>query len=413
MYEMEQIDERVILVGIDTGNEDAANRSLDELSELAKTAKAAVVGRLIQPRESAHPGTYIGKGKLTELKDLIWETDATGIICDDELTSAQLGNLEEELSCKIIDRTLLILDIFAARAVSGEGKIQVELAQLRYRASRLAGLGRSLSRLGGGIGTRGPGEKKLEMDRRLIRERISRLKKELKDVEKHRELIRTQRKQSGLKVAALVGYTSAGKSSIENVLTNAGILEDAMLFSTLDTTTRSLVLDNTQEILVTDTVGFIRKLPHHLVEAFKSTLEEAKYADIIIHVVDASNPQMDEQMHVVYDTLRQLGAADRPVITLFNKQDKLESAGSYRDFQAEYSIPASAKTGEGLAELKKALLEIVRREQIYVERLDDFSEASKIQLIRSRGQLLSEKYVPEGIEVKAYVPKDIYGKVCI
>lgn len=413
MYEMEQIDERVILVGIDTGNEDAANRSLDELSELAKTAKAAVVGRLIQLRESAHPGTYIGKGKLTELKDLIWETDATGIICDDELTSAQLGNLEEELSCKIIDRTLLILDIFAARAVSGEGKIQVELAQLRYRASRLAGLGRSLSRLGGGIGTRGPGEKKLEMDRRLIRERISRLKKELKDVEKHRELIRTQRKQSGLKVAALVGYTSAGKSSIENVLTNAGILEDAMLFSTLDTTTRSLVLDNTQEILVTDTVGFIRKLPHHLVEAFKSTLEEAKYADIIIHVVDASNPQMDEQMHVVYDTLRQLGAADRPVITLFNKQDKLESAGSYRDFQAEYSIPASAKTGEGLAELKKALLEIVRREQIYVERLYDFSEASKIQLIRSRGQLLSEKYVPEGIEVKAYVPKDIYGKVCI
>lgn len=413
MYEMEQIDERVILVGIDTGNEDAANRSLDELSELAKTAKAAVVGRLIQPKESAHPGTYIGKGKLTELKDLIWETDATGIICDDELTSAQLGNLEEELSCKIIDRTLLILDIFAARAVSGEGKIQVELAQLRYRASRLAGLGRSLSRLGGGIGTRGPGEKKLEMDRRLIRERISRLKKELKDVEKHRELIRTQRKQSGLKVAALVGYTSAGKSSIENALTNAGILEDAMLFSTLDTTTRSLVLDNTQEILVTDTVGFIRKLPHHLVEAFKSTLEEAKYADIIIHVVDASNPQMDEQMHVVYDTLRQLGAADRPVITLFNKQDKLESAGSYRDFQAEYSIPASAKTGEGLAELKKALLEIVRREQIYVERLYDFSEASKIQLIRSRGQLLSEKYVPEGIEVKAYVPKDIYGKVCI
>lgn len=413
MYEMEQIDERVILVGIDTGNEDAANRSLDELSELAKTAKAAVVGRLIQPRESAHPGTYIGKGKLTELKDLIWETDATGIICDDELASAQLGNLEEELSCKIIDRTLLILDIFAARAVSGEGKIQVELAQLRYRASRLAGLGRSLSRLGGGIGTRGPGEKKLEMDRRLIRERISRLKKELKDVEKHRELIRTQRKQSGLKVAALVGYTSAGKSSIENALTNAGILEDAMLFSTLDTTTRSLVLDNTQEILVTDTVGFIRKLPHHLVEAFKSTLEEAKYADIIIHVVDASNPQMDEQMHVVYDTLRQLGAADRPVITLFNKQDKLESAGSYRDFQAEYSIPASAKTGEGLAELKKALLEIVRREQIYVERLYDFSEASKIQLIRSRGQLLSEKYVPEGIEVKAYVPKDIYGKVCI
>lgn len=411
MYDMDRIEERVILVGVDTSGMEDAGRSLDELEELAKTARASIVGRLIQTRESAHPATYIGKGKLLELKDLIWETDATGIICDDELTSAQLGNLEAELSCKIIDRTLLILDIFAARAVSGEGKIQVELAQLKYRASRLTGLGRSLSRLGGGIGTRGPGEKKLEMDRRLIRERISRLKRELKDVEKHRELIRGQRKQSGLKVAALVGYTSAGKSSIENALTDAGILEDAMLFSTLDTTTRSIMLDNTQEILITDTVGFIRKLPHHLVEAFKSTLEEAKYADIIIHVVDASNPQMDEQMHVVYETLRQLGVEDRPVITLFNKQDRLERPVSQRDFRAEYSIMTSAKTGQGLEELKSALLEIIRRDQIYIERLYDFSEAGKIQLIRSRGQLLSEEYVPEGIEVKAYVPADIYGRV--
>ncbi|HJC33082.1 MAG TPA: GTPase HflX [Candidatus Mediterraneibacter faecipullorum] len=411
MHETEHIEEKVILAGIDTGNPDQAQRSLDELAELAKTAGAEVAGRLIQARESAHPATYIGKGKLEELKDLIWETDATGIICDDELTSAQLGNLETELSCRIIDRTLLILDIFAARAVSGEGKIQVELAQLRYRASRLTGLGRSLSRLGGGIGTRGPGEKKLEMDRRLIRERISRLKRDLRDVEKHRELIRSQRRQSGMKVAALVGYTSAGKSSIENALTDAGILEDAMLFSTLDTTTRSLVLDNTQEILLTDTVGFIRKLPHHLVEAFKSTLEEAKYADIIIHVVDASNPQMDEQMYVVYDTLRQLGVEDRPVVTLFNKQDRLEQPGRQRDFQADYSIPTSAKTGQGLEELKKALLEILRRDQIYIERLYDFSEAGKIQLIRSRGQLISEEYVPEGIKVKAYVPKDIYGRL--
>lgn len=411
MYEMEQIEETVILAGIDTGDGEAAERSLDELEELAKTAGAKVAGRLIQAREAAHPATYVGRGKLMELKELIWETDAAGIICDDELTSAQLGNLEAELSCKVIDRTLLILDIFAARAASGEGKIQVELAQLRYRASRLTGLGRSLSRLGGGIGTRGPGEKKLEMDRRLIRERISRLKRELKDVEKHRELIRTQRKQSGLKVAALVGYTSAGKSSIENALTDAGILEDAMLFSTLDTTTRSLMLDNTQEILLTDTVGFIRKLPHHLVEAFKSTLEEAKYADIIIHVVDASNPQMDEQMHVVYETLRQLGAEGKPVVTLFNKQDLLENPMRQKDFRADYSIPASAKTGQGMEELKKALLEIIRRDQIYIERLYDFSEAGKIQIIRSRGQLLSEEYVPEGIAVKAYVPKDIYGSV--
>ena len=411
MHETEHIDEKVILVGLDTGNTETAQRSLDELAELAKTAGAQVAGRLIQARESAHPATYIGKGKIEELKDLVWETDATGIICDDELTSAQLGNLEAELSCKIIDRTLLILDIFAARAVSGEGKIQVELAQLRYRASRLTGLGRSLSRLGGGIGTRGPGEKKLEMDRRLIRERISRLKRDLRDVEKHRELIRSQRRQSGMKVAALVGYTSAGKSSIENALTDAGILEDAMLFSTLDTTTRSLTLDNTQEILLTDTVGFIRKLPHHLVEAFKSTLEEAKYADIIIHVVDASNPQMDEQMYVVYDTLRQLGVENRPVITLFNKQDRLEHPGRQRDFQADYSIPTSAKTGQGLEELKKALLEILRRDQIYIERLYDFSEAGKIQMIRNRGQLISEEYVPKGIEVKAYVPKDVYGRL--
>ncbi len=411
MYEMEESKEKVILVGVETGGDEPAESSLDELAELARTAGAEVAGRLIQSRESIHPGTYIGKGKLLELKDLLWETDATGIICDDELTSTQLGSLESELSCKVIDRTLLILDIFAARAVSGEGKIQVELAQLRYRASRLAGLGKSLSRLGGGIGTRGPGEKKLEMDRRLIRERISRLKRELKDVEKHRELIRSQRKQSGLKTAALVGYTSAGKSSLLNALTDAGILEDAMLFSTLDTTTRSLMLDNTQEILLTDTVGFIRKLPHHLVEAFKSTLEEARYADIILHVVDASNPNMDMQMHVVYETLRELGAEGKPVITLFNKQDLLKEEGYQRDFQAEYSIPVSAKTGQGLEELKHALLDVIRRDQIYVERMYDFSEAGKIQLIRTRGQLVSEEYLPEGIEVKAYVPRDIYGRI--
>ena len=411
MFETEHIEERMILVGVDTGNPDAAGRSLDELQDLAKTAGAKTSGRLIQVRDSAHPATYIGRGKLEELKDLLWETEADGIICDDELTGVQIANLEAELSCKVIDRTLLILDIFAAHAVSGEGKIQVELAQLKYRATRLTGLGRSLSRLGGGIGTRGPGEKKLEMDRRLIRERISRLKAELRDVEKHRELIRSQRQRSGLKSAALVGYTSAGKSSIENALTGAGILEDAMLFSTLDTTTRSLMLDHTQEILLTDTVGFIRKLPHHLVEAFKSTLEEARYADIIIHVVDASNPQMDEQMHVVYETLRELGAEGRPVVTLFNKQDLLVGDQRQKDFRADYSIPVSAKTGQGLAELKKALLEIIRKDQIYVERLYDFKEAGKIQLIRSRGQLLEESYIPEGIAVKAYVPMDIYRKI--
>lgn len=411
MYELKEAEEKVILVGVQLNENEPAEESLDELGELAKTAGAEVVGRMIQSREYIHPATYIGKGKITELKELLWETDATGIICDDELTSVQLKNLEQELGCKIIDRTLLILDIFAARAVSSEGKIQVELAQLKYRASRLIGLGNSLSRLGGGIGTRGPGEKKLEMDRRLIRERISRLKKELREVEQHRELIRTQRKDSNLKVVALVGYTSAGKSSLENALTGAGILEDSMLFSTLDTTTRALELEGKQQVLLTDTVGFIRKLPHHLIEAFKSTLEEAKYADIIIHVVDASNPQMDTQMYVVYDTLRQLGVEGKPIITLFNKQDKLEAPQMFRDLHADYTFAVSAKTGQGLDELKGALLDIIRQDQIYVERLYDFSEAGKIQLIRKQGQLLEEEYVAEGIAVKAYVPKSIYGRI--
>ncbi|MEE1087317.1 MAG: GTPase HflX [Schaedlerella sp.] len=410
-YDLKEIEERVILVGVQQYDSENVEESLDELAELAKTAKAKVVGRLLQNREAIHPATYIGKGKVQELKELLWETDATGIICDDELSAIQINHLEQELDCKIIDRTLLILDIFAARAVSGEGKIQVELAQLKYRASRLIGLGNSLSRLGGGIGTRGPGEKKLEMDRRLIRERISRLKKELKEVEQHRELIRTQRKTTNKKVAALVGYTSAGKSSLENALTGAGILADAMLFSTLDTTTRALQLDGKQEILLTDTVGFIRKLPHHLIEAFKSTLEEAKYADIIIHVVDASNPQMDTQMYVVYETLRQLGVEGKKVITLFNKQDRLTEKVHYRDFQADYVIETSAKTGQGLDELKQVLLEILRDEQIYIERLYSFNEVGKIQLIRKYGELLEEEYVPEGIAVKAYVTKEIYGKV--
>lgn len=410
-YDLKEIEERVILVGVQQNDSERVEESLDELAELAKTAKAKVVGRLIQNREMIHPVTYIGKGKVLELKELLWEMDATGIICDDELSAVQINHLEQELDCKIIDRTLLILDIFAARAVSGEGKIQVELAQLKYRASRLIGLGNSLSRLGGGIGTRGPGEKKLEMDRRLIRERISRLKKELKDVEQHRELIRTQRKSTNKKVAALVGYTSAGKSSIENALTGAGILADAMLFSTLDTTTRALELDGKQEILLTDTVGFIRKLPHHLIEAFKSTLEEAKYADIIIHVVDASNPQMDTQMYVVYETLRQLGVEGKKIITLFNKQDQITDKVNYRDFQADYVINTSAKTGQGLDELKQVLLTILRDEQIYIERLYSFQDAGKIQLIRKYGELIEEEYLAEGISVKAYVTREIYGKV--
>ena len=411
MEEFGKLEERVVLVGVQTDDHDNVEESLDELKELASTAGAVTVGRIIQNRESVHPGTYIGKGKIEEVRALVYAMDATGIICDDELSPAQLNNLERELDCKVMDRTLLILDIFAARAITSEGKIQVELAQLRYRSARLVGLRESLSRLGGGIGTRGPGEKKLETDRRLIRTRISALKQELSQVEKHRELIRSSRARGNMKTAAIVGYTNAGKSTLLNTLTGSEVLSEDKLFATLDPTTRLLNLKDGQQILLTDTVGFINKLPHHLVEAFKSTLEEAKYADIIVHVVDASNPQMDAQMHVVYETLRQLGAEGKPVITLFNKQDKVENPVNHKDLQADYSIATSAKTGQGLEEFKHALLEIIRKEQIYIERLYDFSEAGKIQLIRSKGQLLSEEYVPEGIEVKAYVPQDIYGRL--
>ena len=410
-FELKEEAERLILVGVQEQTDDDTEDSVYELGELVRTAGGEVVGTMIQRREKIHPGTYIGTGKIEELRMMADALEATGIVCDDELSLAQMNNLQQELDLKIMDRTLVILDIFAKHAVTSEGKIQVELAQLRYRAAHLKGMGRSLSRLGGGIGTRGPGEKKLEVDRRRIHERIGQLKRELAEVVKHRELIRAQRKRSHKKVAALTGYSSSGKSSIENYLTNAGILEDAKLFSTLDTTTRVLQLSGKQEILLTDTVGFIRKLPHHLIEAFKSTLEEVCYADIIIHVVDASNPQMEAQMQVVYETLRQLKAEDKPVITVFNKQDKLVNKRTFTDPNADYAILTSAKTGQGMEELKQRLEQLLRRNQIYVERVYPYSQAGILQMIRTQGELLEEEYLDEGISVRAYVPKEIYGKV--
>ena len=410
MEYFKEIEERVILVGVQMNDGEDTEESLEELSELAKTAGAQTVGTIIQNREAVHPGTYIGKGKIEEVRSLVLAMDANGVICDDELSPAQLNNLERELDCKVMDRTLLILDIFARRAVTSEGKIQVELAQLRYRSARLVGLRESLSRLGGGIGTRGPGEKKLETDRRLIRTRISALKEELKQVEKHRELIRGKRAKGNLKTAAIVGYTNAGKSTLLNVLTGAEVLSEDKLFATLDPTTRLLELSDGQQILLTDTVGFIKKLPHHLVEAFKSTLEEAKYADYIIHVVDSSNPQAEKQMHIVYETLRELGAVGKPVITLFNKQDKTETE-QIRDFKADHTLKISAKTGEGLEEFKELLGELLSEGMIYVERVFPYQEAGKIQLIRERGQLLSEEYTEAGIAVTARVPKEIYAYV--
>ena len=411
MYETAEKRERVILVGVSLADSDDAEQSLDELEELARTAGALCVGRVLQKREQMHPATYLGRGKTGELKDLIWETQADGIICDDELSPAQIGNLKDELDVKIMDRTLLILDIFAARASTSEGKIQVELAQLKYRQSRLTGLGTSLSRLGGGIGTRGPGEKKLEMDRRLIKGRISQLTRELKEVKRHRQLTRESRAKIRIPVIAIVGYTNAGKSTLLNALTGAGILAEDKLFATLDPTTRNLKLPGGQEVLLTDTVGFIRKLPHHLIEAFKSTLEEAKYADLLLHVVDASNPQMDQQMHVVYETLRELEASDKPVITAFNKKDRFVGEYAPRDFQAERTAFISAKTGEGVEELLACVEDVLREQKVEIEQIYPYSDAGKIQLIRKYGELEKEEYTQEGIYVRAYVPVDVYGKL--
>lgn len=411
MIELSKEIEKVILVGVSVEENDDTEKSLDELEELARTAGAVTVGRVIQKREQIHPGTYVGKGKIDEIKEFLWETEATGIICDDELSPAQLGNLQDALDTKVMDRTLIILDIFAERASTSEGKIQVELAQLKYRQSRLVGLGKSLSRLGGGIGTRGPGEKKLEMDRRLIKGRIAQLNRELKEVKRHREVTREQRNRNHLPVVAIVGYTNAGKSTLLNKLTGASVLEEDKLFATLDPTTRGLKLQSKQEILLTDTVGFIRKLPHHLIEAFKSTLEEAKYADIILHVVDASNPQLDEQMYIVYETLQQLQVVNKPIITAFNKQDKADGKMIIRDFKADYIVKISAKTGEGLNGLLETIEEVLRQQKALVERIYSYAEAGKIQLIRKYGELLTEEYREEGIFVKAYVPVEIYGKI--
>ena len=411
LIEIGEQQERVILFAASTNASDDTEESAEELRELVKTAGAETVGVVIQNRENIHPGTYLGKGKIQELKEMVWESGATGVVCDDELSPAQLKNLEDALDTKVMDRTMIILDIFAARAKTREGKIQVELAQLRYRAVRLVGLRNSLSRLGGGIGTRGPGETKLEVDRRRIHERISQLKSELQDVERHRDVVRKQREQSGTLTAAIVGYTNAGKSTLLNKLTGAGILAEDKLFATLDPTTRALTLPGGEKVLLTDTVGFIRKLPHHLVEAFKSTLEEARYCDVILHVVDCSNPQMDMQMHVVYETLRRLDIKDKEIITVFNKVDRPDADTACRDMSADYKVKLSAKTGEGIGELLDLFAVILRNRRIYFEKVFAYRDAGRIQTIRKSGQLLSEEYQDDGIHVKAYVPVELFEEL--
>ena len=409
-YETKEIVEKVVLLGVDVG--DDTKESMKELAELVDTAGATVLDSIIQSRERMHPGTYIGKGKIEEVKDRVIELGATGVVCDDELTPAQLRNLEDLLDTKVMDRTMVILDIFAKRATTSEGKIQVELAQLKFSSARLVGLRSSLSRLGGGIGTRGPGEKKLEMDRRLIHERISQLKAELKKVENHRDLIRKSRDENLAFNVAIVGYTNAGKSTLLNKLTDANILAEDKLFATLDPTTRKLKLGSGQEILVTDTVGFIRKLPHHLIEAFKSTLEEAKYANLLIHMVDASNEEASSQMLVVYDTLKSLDVVDKDIITVFNKTDLMEENMELpRDFHADKVLKMSAKTGEGIEDLKKTIEDILQKQRVYLEHVFPYKDAGKIAIVRKFGEILSEEYIDEGISIKAYIPAEIFGKV--
>jgi len=410
MYEIREEEERYILVGVSGSDNDDIISSIDELEDLVDTAGGVVVGKIIQNREKAHPATYIGKGKIDEVRSLIMETDATGVVCDDELTPAQQKNLEDALQVKVIDRTIVILDIFAKHATTKEGKIQVELAQLRYRSTRLIGT-RDLSRLGGGIGTRGPGEKKLETDRRLIKDRIAQLKRELEEIKKNRQTLRSLRSKMNMPVVAIVGYTNAGKSTLLNLLTNAGVLEEDKLFATLDPTTRNLTLESGQQILLTDTVGFIRKLPHHLIEAFRSTLEEAKYSDIILHVVDSSNPDIDRQMHTVYDTLSRLGISDKVIITAFNKQDKPGAERSLKDFKADYTIGISAKTGENVEQLLALIEKVLNERRLLLERVFSYQEAGKIQLLRKYGQLIDEEYRQDGIFVRAYVPGDIYRMI--
>ena len=398
---IEDIEERVVLVGVSEQDGDDADDSLSELAELVKTAGATVVGTLIQRREKIHPGTYVGTGKVAEIAELVESTGATGIVCDDELSPAQQKNLETYLDTKVMDRTLVILDIFASRATTSEGKIQVELAQLKYRLSRLSGLGKSMSRLGGGIGTRGPGEKKLEMDRRLIKNRIALLNRELRSVKQHREVTREKRAKSRIPVAAIVGYTNAGKSTLLNVLTGADILAEDKLFATLDPTTRSLKLPSGQEILLTDTVGFIRKLPHHLVDAFKSTLEEAACSDIILKIADASDSEAAEQLSVTDEVLNDLGCGDIPQVTVYNKCDRTGVAPYDPDV-----LLVSAKTGYGLDSLLAKIDEILAHRVRTIEVLLPYDKLALADVFRTRGSVLAEEYRENGVYYKATVKVD-------
>ena len=406
LYDTSEQKERIIVVGVATSENDDTDKSLDELIELGQTAGVETVAKVIQNREKVHPGTYIGKGKIEEVRELVIKHKADTVVCDDELTPAQFNNLSQMLDVKVVDRTVMILDIFAKRASTSEGKLQVELAQLRYRASHLIGGRSELSRLGGGIGTRVPGEQKLEMDRRLIKERITQVRKELEQVKRTRELTRKKRQENPIPVVAIVGYTNAGKSTLLNHLTGAGVLSEDKLFATLDPTTRKLVRENGEEILFTDTVGFIRKLPHHLIQAFRSTLEEAKYADLILHVVDCSNEDMDSQMYTVYETLKKLEVGDKKIITAFNKIDVCDREETLKDLAADRTVRISAKTGQGIEQMLSAISEVIAEGKQLLDKVFGYDEAGAVSNVRKYGQVMEEEYRNEGIYIKALIPRE-------
>jgi GTP-binding protein HflX len=400
MYEIAQEESRtkVILVGLDTGEYDA-QVSLEELAELADTAGCEVVATAIQSRPAPEAATCIGTGKLEELAEQIRYLKADMLIFDCELTGMQLRNISDAVDCKVIDRTMLILDIFAGRARTREGQVQVSLAQYKYRMTRLSGIGTALSRLGGGIGTRGPGETKLETDRRHIRSRISALEKELRDMEQHRRFIGSRRRKDGVLTVAIVGYTNAGKSTLFNMLTDAGVLAENKLFATLDVTARALELPDGRNVLLSDTVGLIRRLPHHLVEAFRSTLEETAQADLILHVLDASEPDIAERMRITQTLLEELGCAEIPQVQVLNKSD-LVDVPHQSDFE---NVWMSAKNGEGLSELLTAIMHGLPQTAKRMKLCIPYAEGSFLQLLREEGKLFSEEYTVDGILVDIMV----------
>ena len=405
--------ERVLLVGVHTGRRDAlydtTEETLEELEELSETAGAEVVASVLQNKSEPEAATYIGEGKLEEIGRFVEENEIDAVIFDDELSPVQTRNLSEYLGVKVIDRTVLILDIFAANAKSGEGKLQVELAQQKYLLPRLRGMGAVLSRTGGGIGTRGPGETKLESDRRHISRRIAALEAEIKEIEKHRSLLRSRREKDGVITACLVGYTNAGKSTLMNRLTGSGVLAEDKLFATLDTTSRALVLEDNRKILITDTVGFIRKLPHQLVKAFKSTLEETVKADFLIYVTDASNPEYETHIEVVDSVLEEIGASGKPVIYVYNKADLTGDELIHR--RDGRSVEISAKTGQNVDELIKLIAETAPGKKAEMTVLIPYDMGAVVSELHTNQKVLSEEYLENGVKIKLLADSITYSKL--